>query len=271
VRRCGRCRLALLYHRETRALTCRLCGRRVPAASLCGRCRGRRLQLLGWGTERLEAEARQAFPETQVVRYDSTVAPPDAEAVRTAFQSGAARVLVGTTMALRLAEETPVAVGALVLADATLNVPDFRAAERTFQLGWRLAEAVEAGGSVWLQSLLPEHPALVAIARGEPERFYEPEWAERRELGYPPARRMARLLVEGRGAAGLADDLAARGLAAGATVLGPATLAGGRVQVVLLGGSELPATVTGVLAPLRGRRRLGVTRLTVDIDPVELP
>ncbi len=271
VRRCGRCRLALLYHRETRALTCRLCGFRVPAASLCGRCRGRRLQLLGWGTERLEAEARQAFPEAQVVRYDSTVAPPDAEAVRTAFQSGAARVLVGTTMALRLAEETPVAVGALVLADATLNLPDFRAAERTFQLGWRLAEAVEAGGSVWLQSLLPEHPALVAIARGEPERFYEPEWAERQELGYPPARRMARLLVEGRDAAGLAEDLAARGLAAGATVLGPATLAGGRVQVVLLGGPELPATVTSVLEPLRGRRRLGGTRLTVDIDPVELP
>jgi primosomal protein N' (replication factor Y) len=271
VRRCGRCRLALLYHRETRALTCRLCGFRVPAASLCGRCRGRRLQLLGWGTERLEAEARQAFPEAQVVRYDSTVAPPDAEAVRTAFQSGAARVLVGTTMALRLAEETPVAVGALVLADATLNLPDFRAAERTFQLGWRLAEAVEVGGSVWLQSLLPEHPALVAIARGERERFYEPEWAERQELGYPPARRLARLLVEGRDAAGLAEDLAARGLAAGATVLGPATLAGGRVQVVLLGGPELPATVTSILEPLRGRRRLGATRLTVDIDPVELP
>ena len=271
VRRCGRCRLALLYHRETRALTCRLCGLRVKAASLCGRCRGRRLQLLGWGTERLEAEARQAFPEAEVVRYDSTVAAHDAEAARTAFQSGAARVLVGTTMALRLAEETPVAVGALVLADATLNLPDFRAAERTFQLGWRLAEAVEAGGSVWLQSLLPEHPALVAIARGEPERFYEPEWAERRELGYPPARRMARLLVEGRDAAGLAEDLAARGLTAGATVLGPATLVGGRAQVVLLGGPELPATVTSVLEPLRGRRRMGGTRLTVDIDPVELP
>ena len=61
------------------------------------------------------------------------------------------------------------------------------------------------------------------------------------------------------------------GLAAGATVLGPATLAGGRVQVVLLGGRELPATVTSVLEPLRGRRRLGGARLTVDIDPVELP
>ena len=271
VRRCSRCHLALVYHRETRALGCRLCGLRVPAASLCGRCRGRRLQPLGWGTERLEADARQAFPGTEVVRYDSTVPPDAAARARTAFRSRVARVLVGTTMALRLAEETPVAVGALVLADATLNLPDFRAAERTFQLAWRLAEAVRADGSVWLQSFLPEHPALLAVARGEPDRFYEPEWAERQDLGYPPARRMARLLVEGRDAISLAQDLAGRGLAAGAVVLGPATLAGARVQVVLLGGPELPATVAGVLEPYRGRRRVGGARLMVDIDPVELP
>ena len=158
-----------------------------------------------------------------------------------------------------------------MLADATLNLPDFRAAERTFQLGWRLVETVEPGGSAWLQSFLPEHPALLAVARGEPERFYEPEWVERQELGYPPARRMARLLLEGPEAGRLAEDLAARGLAAGATVLGPAALAGSRAQVVLLGGAELPATVAGILEPLRGRRRLGRTRLGVDIDPVELP
>ena len=271
VRRCGRCRLTLLYHRETRTLECRLCGRRVPAASLCSRCRGRRLQLLGWGTERLEAEARQAFPEARVIRYDSTVPPDAAAAARTAFQSGEARVLVGTTMALRLAEETPVAVAALVMADATLNLPDFRAAERTFQLAWRLAETVEAGGSLWLQSLLPDHPALLAVAQGDPDLFYEPEWAERRELGYPPARRMAHLLVEGRETESLAQDLAARGQAAGATVLGPAPLVGGRSQVVLLGGPELPATVAGVLGAAPGPATARGARLTVDIDPVELP
>jgi hypothetical protein len=82
---------------------------------------------------------------------------------------------------------------------------------------------------------------------------------------------MARLLVEGRDAARLAEDLAARGAAAGATVLGPATLAGARLQVILLGGAELPVTVADALQPLRGRRRLGGTRLTVDIDPLELP
>jgi hypothetical protein len=82
---------------------------------------------------------------------------------------------------------------------------------------------------------------------------------------------MARVVVEGRDALRLGEDLAARGRAAGATVLGPAALAGGRAQVVLLGGPELPATLAGVLEPLRGRRRLGGTRLGIDMDPVELP
>src|SRR5262249_21074704 len=163
-------------------LSCRLCGLRVPAASLCGRCRGRRLQLLGWGTERLEAEARRAFPRARGGRYDSTVAPPGGAGGRAAFRSGAPRGPRRPHQGRRPAEEAPVAVGALVLAEATLNLPDFRAAERTFQLAWRLAETVDPDGSVWLQSFWPEHPALLAVARGEPERFYEPEWAERRDL-----------------------------------------------------------------------------------------
>jgi primosomal protein N' (replication factor Y) len=175
-------------------------------------------------------------------------------------------------MALRLAETAPpVAVGAMLHADATLNVPDFRSGERTFHLAWRLAECVRPDGCVWLQSFLPDHPALVAVAAGQGERFYEGEWAERRELGYPPARRLARLVVEGRQAARLAEELAGRARAGGLTVLGPAVLAGGRVQVIALGDAALPGAVAEALAPLRGRRRLGGTRLAVDIDPVELP
>ena len=271
VRRCERCRVALLYSREERQLACRLCGARVRAASLCGRCRGRRLEPLGWGTERVEAEARRLFPEARVLRYDSTRAPAEAAAIRAAFRRGEARVLVGTHMALRLLEDAAVAVGALLLADVTLNVPDFRAAERTFQLAWRLAEGVAPDGAVWLQSFWPDHPALLAVAAGDPERFYAAEWRERQELGYPPARRMARLLAEGPEAARMAQDLAARAQKTPATVLGPAALAGHRAQVVLLGGSELPAIVAELLAPARGRRRLAGTRLAVDVDPVELP
>jgi primosomal protein N' (replication factor Y) len=174
-------------------------------------------------------------------------------------------------MALRLAGEAPVGLAALVLADTTLNLPDFRAAERTFQLAWHLAESVAPGGRLWVQSYYPEHPALEAVALGARERFYEREWTERQELGYPPVRRMGLVLAEGREAARLADDLAGRARAEGLPVLGPAPMPRARMQVILLGGDELPGALARALAPLRGRRRLPAGRLLDDVDPVELP
>jgi primosomal protein N' (replication factor Y) len=269
VRWCQTCRVPLAYHREARALVCQLCGARSQARSLCGRCRGRRLLALGAGTERLEAEARAAFPEAVVVRYDGTLTADRAASARGAFRTGRARVVVGTLMAARLLRETPVALASLVLADTILNVPDFRAAERTFQLAWRLAEGVAPGGSLWIQSFLPDHPALAAVAAGAPRRFYAGEWAERRELGYPPARRMGRLVVTGPGGGGLAEDLAARSRTEGLTVLGPARVPGGGAQVIVLGDRSLPSILSAVLAPLRGRRRLAHARVAVDVDPVE--
>jgi primosomal protein N' (replication factor Y) (superfamily II helicase) len=271
VRRCRGCRVALTYHLGARVLACRLCGARSPAASQCGRCRGRRVAPLGWGTERLEAETRAAFPGVSVARYDGEVDAPRAAAVRAAFRAGDVRVLVGTQMAVRLAAETRVGLAALVLADASLQVPDFRAAERTFQLAWHLAEAVGPGGSLWLQAFHPDHPALEAVALGAPELFYEREWAERQELGYPPARRMALLTVQGAGADRLAQELGTRARGEGLAVLGPAGGLGGRVQLAALGDAELPSAVGRVLEPLRGHRRRGGIRLAVDIDPVELP
>lgn len=271
VRRCAGCRVALTYHREARALECRLCGVRVPAGSQCWRCRGRRLAPVGWGTERLEATVRAAFPAVRVARYDGEVTPARAAAAREAFRARQVPIVVGTQMALRLAAEAPVGVAALVFADTALNLPDFRAAERTFQLTWHLAEAVAPGGSLWLQSFYPDHPALEAVALGSREIFYQREWAERRELGYPPERRMARVVAEGAKAAGVAGDLADRCRDEGLAVLGPAPMAGGRVQVVLLGDGELPGALARVLAPFRGHRRQGPVRLRVDVDPVELP
>jgi primosomal protein N' (replication factor Y) len=197
VRRCGACRVALAYHQRVRTLVCRLCGGSQPAASLCGRCRGRRLAPLGWGTERLEAEVRRLFPGVPVGRIDSEVGPAQAAAVREAYRGGRIAVLVGTQMAARLAVERPVAVAALVLADVTLAIPDFRAGERLFQQAWQLAETVGPGGGLWLQSFYPGHPALEAVALGVPEVFYEREWTERQALRYPPASRMARLVVDG--------------------------------------------------------------------------
>ncbi|MGH7320061.1 MAG: replication restart helicase PriA [Candidatus Rokuibacteriota bacterium] len=269
VRRCGRCRVTLTYHLRARALTCRLCGLRQAAASLCWRCRGRRLLPLGWGTERLEAEVLRAFPRAGVARYDGEVSRERAASVREAFRAGRVRVLVGTQMALRLLADTPVRVAALV-ADATLSLPDFRAGERTFQLAWQLAEGVAPGGSLWLQSSFPDHPALAAVAFGQRELFYEREWKERQELGYPPARRMARILAEGRDATRLIVEVADRCRSSGLSVLGPVVLSGARVQLVLQGDHDVPMALSRALAPFRGHRRWGSIQLLVDVDPVDL-
>lgn len=269
VRRCGRCRVTLTYHLRARALTCRLCGLRQAAASLCGRCRGRRLSPLGWGIERLEAEVLRAFPRAGVARYDGEVSPERAASVREAFRTGRVRILVGTQRALRLLADTPVRVAALV-ADATLSLPDFRAGERTFQLAWQLAEGVAPGGSLWLQSSFPDHPALAAVALGQREIFYEREWTERQELGYPPARRMARILAEGRDAAGLVAEVADRCRRSGLSVLGPVGLSGARLQLLLQGDHDVPVALSRALAPFRGHRRWRSVKLLVDVDPVDL-
>jgi primosomal protein N' (replication factor Y) len=271
VRRCPTCRLPLTYHQAARSLACRLCGSRHPARSLCPRCRGRRLQPVGAGTERVEAEARVTFPGIAVARYDGTLEAATLAAVREAFARREVRVVVGTQMALRLADTAPVGVAALVHADTILDLPDFRAAERALQTAWRMADAVAPGGSLWLQSAHPDHPALEAVSSGQPDGFYRREWAERQELGYPPARRMARLVLEGVAASHRAQDFAAAATAAGLTVLGPADLPGHRAQVVLLGDGTLPRAVAELLAPLRGRRVVGGVRVFADIDPVELP
>jgi primosomal protein N' (replication factor Y) len=224
---------------------------------------------LGWGTERVEAEARAAFPGVDVARYDGSVPRSTAAEAREAFRSGRARVLVGTRMAAPLAAEARVGVAALVLADATLGLPDFRAGERTFQLAWHLAEGVASGGTFWVQSYYPEHPALEAVARGARGVLYEWEWAERQELGYPPARRMAGVTVGGRSASRLAEEIAERCRAAGLPVLGPTPRRGGELRLLLLGDDELPGVLASALAPLRGRRRIDGGRVAVDVDPVE--
>lgn len=269
VRRCPTCRVPLTYHLRTRALECRWCGARRPAASLCGRCRGRRLIPLGWGTERLEAEARAVFPGVGVARYDGTLPPAAAAAAREAFRTGRVRVMVGTRMAVPLAGEAAVGVAALGLADATLSLPDFRAGERTFQLAWHLAEGVMPDGSLWIQSYYPDHPAIEAVARGTREAFYRQEWAERQELGYPPARRMARVTMDGPSAARLAEGITEGCRQAGLSVLGPMRLPGGELRLVALGGDELPDVLASILRPFRGHRRVGGGRLAVDVDPVD--
>lgn len=272
VRRCPGCRLALTYHLEGRRLHCHLCGFAAPARSLCPRCRGRRMEGVGWGTERVEAEAHEAFPGVTVARLDGESARGrQGAAIRRAFRAGAIRVLIGTQMAARLLPHPAVGLCGVVSADTALDLPDFRAGERTFQLLWGLAEALGPDAALLIQSYYPEHYALEAVAGRDPEGFYRTELAYREELGLPPRRRLARLLVRGPAGAPLATTLGDRLRAdGGLTVYGPTPLDAQRWQLLVKGGPTLPEILGACLEPLRGRRRIGGACWELDVDPLEL-
>jgi primosomal protein N' (replication factor Y) len=198
--RCPDCDLPFVFHLDRGTLRCHHCGRSAQPPRHCPRCGGARIRYFGAGTQRVEAELRARFPKLRVGRLDS-----DAIAVRRGFEvvydefrEGRLDVLVGTQLAAKGLDLPAVTLAAVVAADVTLNLPDYRAAERTFQLLAQVAGRAGRGsrpGRVILQTYAPEHYAVRAAARLDVDRFADQELVRRRLLGYPPFGVLARLLV----------------------------------------------------------------------------
>jgi len=202
VARCGRCQVAMVYHRDRQAGLCHYCGAQARLGAECPECRGR-LQQIGLGTERVAGEVARFFPEARVARLDS-----DVMARRTAhagiladFREGKTNVLVGTQMVAKGLDFPRVTLVGMVNADTALNLPDFRAAERTFQLVSQVAGRAgrgPMGGRVAVQTAFPEHPAVAAAARHDYLEFAERELVSRAELFWPPYSRLLRVVVSAR-------------------------------------------------------------------------
>jgi primosomal protein N' (replication factor Y) len=220
--RCPDCDLPYVFHLSGGQLRCHHCGRSAAVPERCPACGSARIRYFGAGTQRVEAELRARFPRLRVGRLDS-----DALAERRAFESvyddfreGRTDVLVGTQLAAKGLDLPEVVLAAVVAADVTLNLPDYRAAERTFQLLAQVAGRAGRGprpGRVIFQTYAPDHFAIRAAARLDVDGFADEELARRRLLGYPPSGYLARLLV--------ADPdrtrAEARGRAAAEAVAGP--------------------------------------------------
>ena len=197
---CPECRRPLVYHAAAAALRCHHCGATAPLAARCPACGSARIRYLGGGTERLEREVRERFPALRVARLDRDVLAHRGAAARVldGLRDGRIDVLVGTGMVAKGIDVPEVTLVGVVSADVALNLPDVRAAERTYQL---LAQAVgRAGrgdrpGRACLQTYLPDHPAILAVASGEAEEFYGAELAARRSFGLPPYGRLLKLTV----------------------------------------------------------------------------
>ncbi|MBA3234549.1 MAG: primosomal protein N', partial [Chloroflexi bacterium] len=209
VQSCPDCERPLVYHQAGTTLRCHHCGRATPLASRCPACESPRIRYLGGGTERVEREVRDTFPNLRIGRLDRDVVEHRGAAARVidAFADGRLDVLVGTSLVAKGLDIPAVTLVGIVSSDVALNLPDERAAERTYQL---LVQAIgRAGrgdrpGRAILQTYQPAHPAIEAAASGDRTAFYDAELALRERFGSPPFGRLIKLTV------GLVDAAAAQ-------------------------------------------------------------
>ena len=276
---CPECQRPLVFHASVVALRCHHCGASAPVAKRCPACGSVRIRYLGGGTERVEQELKVRFPALRTARLDRDVVERKGAAARVIddFTAGSSDVLVGTSLVAKGLDVPEVTLVGVVSADIALNLPDERAAERTWQL---LTQAVgragrgERPGRAIVQTYQPDHPALEAVATGDAGAFIEAELGRRRRFGSPPFGRLIKLtaaLPDRARAESLATDKVAelraraKELGTRVDVLGPVPAyvarRGGRWRFhVVLRGSD-PAAVLGGDPG---------TPWSVDVDPESL-
>jgi primosomal protein N' (replication factor Y) len=195
---CPRCSLPLTYHNSGEALFCHTCGYKRQMPQTCPNCGSHQMRQFGAGTERVEAELHQMFPEARILRWDaeSTRQKGSHEIILSHFRQHNADILIGTQMLAKGLDLPLVTLVGVVLADVGLFLPDYRAGERGFQtLSQVIGRAGRSplGGKAILQTYHPEHEAIQAAARHDIEGFYAKELEYRGLLHYPPFYNLARL------------------------------------------------------------------------------
>lgn len=196
---CRRCDVPLVYHRATDALVCHRCNRRRPPMERCPACGGNAIRHFGVGTQRVEQELRTSFPTARVLRWDRDTirAGGGHDEIWEAFRQHRADLLIGTQMVAKGLDFAGVTLVGVLLADVGLFLPDFRAAERSFQLLTQVAGRAgrrERPGRVIVQTYSPDHAAIRCAAAHDYDAFYEQEIGFRREQGYPPFGRLVRFV-----------------------------------------------------------------------------
>lgn len=286
---CPNCDISLTLHLAPDRWLCHYCGHAQPASVRCPSCQAAMLRFGGAGTQRAEREIAAAFPAARLLRLDTDVARAHGAtpAVLGAFARGEADVLLGTQMIAKGLDFPRVTLVGVLDADVALHLPDFRAAERTFQLLVQVAGRAGRGrvaGEVFVQTCTPEHPAVAAAALQDEKLFLEYELRQRREAGYPPFTRLATVLFSGpredeveAAATRVRDALEAPAQAEGVELLGPAPQALARLRgrhrwhllLKAKAAARLRAVVRAALEQAETIRLKGVT-VMADVDPVEV-
>jgi primosomal protein N' (replication factor Y) len=284
--RCPHCDVSLVYHATLGRLLCHYCDHAIEPPSQCSGCGAPDTALLGLGTERVEEEARTLFPKARIARLDRDTAAKRGytQRVLRELRDGQLDILVGTQMVAKGHDFPGVRVVGVVAADIGLHMPDFRAAERTFQLLTQVAGRAgrdTAPGRVIVQTLVPSHYAVRPVRDHDYESFYAEEIAHRAALGFPPFGSLAHVVVSAPEEEATVD--AARGLATIATreagedaeCLGPAPAPLARLrgrhryQLLVKGAAEAVRRAALALRDASAELPEGV-QASVDVDPVHM-
>lgn len=227
--KCPHCDISLTLHKSGN-MQCHYCGHTIRMPEVCPACGSRYISAFGTGTQKIEEYIKKEFPEARVMRMDAdtTKGKDGYDKILSAFSEGKADILVGTQMIVKGHDFGKVTLMGVLLADLSLGVSEYSAAERTFHL---LAQAAgRAGrdrlpGRVVIQTYRPDHYALLCAAEQDYPAFFKQEIAYRRMLGYPPCACLLKVLGLSKQEKALSDamkELAAAAAGPGVTVLGPA-------------------------------------------------
>ena len=279
--KCPNCAVSLSYHRRDKKLRCHHCGYQTNPPDSCPQCHGLRLNPFGAGTEKVEEAVAALFPETRVARLDRDIARRKGALEETLadFRAGEIGVLVGTQMIAKGLDFPNVTLVGAIAADMSLNIPDFRSSERTFQLLSQVAGRAGRGrvpGTVVIQTFNPDHPAVRFAQAHDFLAFYEALLKERSEAKYPPFRRLVNVVLSGEARSSVlsaSQEAQRRLISVVPEVLGPVDCAVERLMSrwrrhLLL---KIPpgASVRPIGEALLGFEPKGV-QVVVDVDPYDL-
>lgn len=287
---CPNCEISMYYHRDREEMHCHYCGHSVPSPRSCPKCGAYSFSYGSPGTQKVEQNLRIIFPDAKILRMDS-----DSAKVRDTYKlmydrmkSREVDILLGTQMISKGLDFPGVTLVGIINADISLNVPDFRAAERTFQLITQVAGRSGRGdkhGEVIIQTHNPEHYAITHATNQDYPGFATEELEYRRRMHYPPFYRLARILYQSKELELMLKDMAALSAFVSHTLFGFAD-----EDLIFLGPVPAPFSkmnnlhrfhliikaisapvISSVLATLETRFKLsnGITQ-AVDVDPVSL-
>ncbi len=283
--RCPSCDVSMTLHLDSGTMRCHYCGHEQEVPQTCPQCGGHKIRYFSAGTQRVEEEMKKLYPDVSLIRMDS-----DTTGSRNAhnyfyrhFREGKASILIGTQMIAKGLDFPNVTLVGVVAADTALNLPDFRAPERTFQLITQVAGRTARGprgGKVIVQTYHPSHYSIRAAAAHDYNAFFEEEIEKRRMLGYPPFADMIRFLFSGEeeetvmaAAAWFTEQLSLLGLPG--ELLGPAPASlyrikgFYRIQTILRGDNLVPYAprIRKIMQEYHSRKPVWPVRLAVDFNP----